>query len=187
MVLCTCMLFCFVFLFLFYFLSWGWCLEYLWSGDCVWFAQVTEEVESTENEKEKEGNEEVHPDKDDADEENDVADRRPTLQRNYNADDSNSLPSTDSQRRGRSDSNTRTPSAGGHRSGGPGGPGGPRRLPRERGFLVRVSNPVGQHVRVHTLTNWLITCNISCNVLFKLVHLLGWFIYSIIIHKKSSA
>ncbi|XP_024393795.1 uncharacterized protein [Physcomitrium patens] len=108
--------------------------------------KVTEEVESTENEKEKEGNEEVHPDKDDADEENDVADRRPTLQRNYNADDSNSLPSTDSQRRGRSDSNTRTPSAGGHRSGGPGGPGGPRRLPRERGFLVRVSNPVGQHI-----------------------------------------
>lgn len=123
--------------------------------DCVWFAQVAEEEKPAEVEKEKERAEDVQPDKDDADEETDVADRRPTLQRNYNADDSNPLPSTDSQRRGHMDSSIRTPSGGGPRSGGfggpggpvgPGGPGGPRRFPKERGFLVRVSNPPGQHV-----------------------------------------
>lgn len=120
--------------------------------DRVWFAQVAEEEKPPEIEKEKEKTEDVQPDKDDADEETDVADRRPTLQRNYNADDSNPLPSTDSQRRGRTDSSMRTPSSGGPRSagpggqGGPGGPGGPRRFPKERGFLVRVSNPPGQHV-----------------------------------------
>lgn len=124
----------------------------------VWFSQVAEEEKPAEVEKETEKTEDVQPDKDDADEETDVADRRPTLQRNYNADDSNPLPSTDTQRRGRTDSSMRTPASGGPRSagpgaqggpggpGGPGGAGGPRRFPKERGFLVRVSNPPGQHV-----------------------------------------
>ncbi|CAK9233851.1 unnamed protein product [Sphagnum troendelagicum] len=46
-----------------------------------------------EKEKEKEGFDEEEPEKEDADEETDVADRRPTLQRNYNTDDSHPLAS----------------------------------------------------------------------------------------------
>jgi pinin len=104
--------------------------------------KVSEEEKPSEPEKEKEGVEEVQPDKDDVDEETDVADRRPTLQRNYNADDSRPLTSGDSQRRGNNDQNARTANNGGPHTGGPGGL--PKRFPRERGFLVRVSNPPGQ-------------------------------------------
>ncbi|XP_024401629.1 uncharacterized protein [Physcomitrium patens] len=100
--------------------------------------KVVQEEKLPETDNEIEENKKTQPDKDDADEETDLADRRPTLQRNYNADHSNPLPAVDSQRRGNSDSNTRTSTTGGHRSGGPGGP---RRFPKERGFLVRVSNP----------------------------------------------
>ncbi|CAK9877048.1 unnamed protein product [Sphagnum jensenii] len=52
-----------------------------------------EEDTVAEKEKEKEGLDEEQPEKEDADDENDVADRRPTLQRNYNADDSHPLSS----------------------------------------------------------------------------------------------
>jgi hypothetical protein len=108
--------------------------------DCVWFAQVAEEEKPTEIEKELEKTEDIQPDKDDADEETDIADRRPTLQRNYNADDPNPLPSMDMQQRGHTGSSIHTSISGGPRSGGP------RRFPKERGFLVRVSNPPSQYV-----------------------------------------
>ncbi|CAK9227072.1 unnamed protein product [Sphagnum troendelagicum] len=52
-----------------------------------------EEDTVAEKEKEKEGLDEEQTEKEDADDENDVADRRPTLQRNYNADDSHPLSS----------------------------------------------------------------------------------------------
>ncbi|CAM6026986.1 unnamed protein product [Sphagnum balticum] len=52
-----------------------------------------EEDTVAEKEKEKEGLDEEQPEKEDADDENDVADRRPTLQRNYNTDDSHPLSS----------------------------------------------------------------------------------------------
>lgn len=108
------------------------------------FTQVSEEEKPSEPEKEKEGVEEIQPDKDDVDEETDLADRRPTLQRNYNADDSRPLTSGDSQRRGNNDQNARIANNGGPHTAGPGGL--PKRFPRERGFLVRVSNPPGQQV-----------------------------------------
>jgi len=92
--------------------------------------------------KEKEGFDEEEPEKEDADEENDVADRRSTFQRNYNTDDSHPLASVDDQARMKdgplSDAKNKV-----------------RPYPhndrpweihhRDRGFLVHVSTLASQH------------------------------------------
>jgi hypothetical protein len=107
------------------------------------FLQVEDEQDTVaEKEKEKEGFDEEEPEKEDADEETDVADRRPTLQRNYNTDDSHPLASVDPQARIKdgplSDANNKgRPYPHNDR---------PREIRhRDRGFLVRVSTPASQH------------------------------------------
>ncbi|KAH8962782.1 hypothetical protein BDL97_05G118400 [Sphagnum fallax] len=99
-----------------------------------------EEDTVAEKEKEKEGLDEEQTEKEDADDENDVADRRPTLQRNYNADDSHPLSSVDPQVRMKdgplSDVNKARPYPHIER---------PQEFRhRDRGFLVRVSTPASQ-------------------------------------------
>jgi hypothetical protein len=113
------------------------------------FLQVEDEQDTVaEKEKEKEGFDEEEPEKEDADEETDVADRRPTLQRNYNTDDSHPLASVDPQARMKdgplSDANNKArPYPHNDR---------PREIRhRDRGFLVRVSTPASQHVSVLVL------------------------------------
>jgi hypothetical protein len=113
------------------------------------FLQVEDEQDTVaEKEKEKEGFDEEEPEKEDADEETDVADRRPTLQRNYNTDDSHPLASVDPQARIKdgplSDANNKgRPYPHNDR---------PREIRhRDRGFLVRVSTPASQHVSVLVL------------------------------------
>jgi hypothetical protein len=103
-----------------------------------------EEDTVAEKEKEKEGLDEEQPEKEDADDENDVADRRPTLQRNYNADDSHPLSSVDPQVQMKdgplSDVNKARPYPHIER---------PQEFcHRDRGFLVRVSTPASQQVHV---------------------------------------
>jgi hypothetical protein len=127
----------------FYVCSLG-CLSWF---DC--FLQVEDEQDTVaEKEKEKEGFDEEEPEKEDADEETDVADRRPTLQRNYNTDDSHPLASVDPQARMKdgplSDANNKArPYPHNDR---------PREIRhRDRGFLVRVSTPASQHVSVLVL------------------------------------
>jgi hypothetical protein len=111
----------------------------------VGFRQVEDEEDTVaEKEKEKEGLDEEQPEKEDADDENDVADRRPTLQRNYNTDDSHLLSSVDPQVRMKdgplSDVNKARPYP--HIE-------HPREFcHRDRGFLVRVSTPASQQVCV---------------------------------------